>query len=199
MAQRLKTEIREQIEAAALACFAETGLSGARMGDIAQKAGISTGNIYRYVDSKEALFYQVIDDQLVADIRQMLWGRSETAITSPTGSYGDMLVLNPQQRDFVTRHRLAVVIVLTRCEGTRHAGVFDDLVALLTRQAEAWAQKHGRGKLNPQSRKTVSLIYRHYLLEIADILLSHDTGDAIAVAMEHLLAYHLAGMGALLG
>jgi len=199
MAQRLKTEVREHIEAAALACFAQTGLSGARMGDIAREAGISTGNIYRYVENKEALFYQVIDNQLVAEIRQMLWGRSETAITSPTGSYGDMLVLNPQQREFVTRHRLAVVIVLTRCEGTRHAGVFDELVTLLTRQAEAWAKKHGRGKLSPQRRKIVNLIYRHYLLKIADILLTHDTGDAIAVAMEQLLTYHLAGMGALLG
>ncbi len=46
---------RESILEAALACFVERGFHGTAMPQIAEKAGVASGTIYHYFDSKEAL------------------------------------------------------------------------------------------------------------------------------------------------
>jgi len=46
---------------AALDVFGERGLKGARIGDIANRMGVAHGTVYNYVDSKDALFWLLID------------------------------------------------------------------------------------------------------------------------------------------
>jgi AcrR family transcriptional regulator len=46
---------RESLMEAALACFVERGFYGTAMPQIAEKAGVASGTIYHYFDSKEAL------------------------------------------------------------------------------------------------------------------------------------------------
>ena len=46
---------RESILGAALSCFVERGFHGTAIPDIAREAGIASGTIYHYFDSKEAL------------------------------------------------------------------------------------------------------------------------------------------------
>lgn len=46
---------------AALDVFAERGLKGARIADIADRMGAAHGTVYNYVDSKEALFWLLVD------------------------------------------------------------------------------------------------------------------------------------------
>lgn len=46
---------RREILGAAQRRFAEAGYRGTRMADVAREAGLSTGALYRYFDSKEAL------------------------------------------------------------------------------------------------------------------------------------------------
>ncbi len=49
-----------QIIQAALEVFDENGLTGARLEDIAKRAGVSKGTIYLYFPNKEALFRDVV-------------------------------------------------------------------------------------------------------------------------------------------
>ena len=51
----------EQLRDAALAVFAAKGLLRARMADVAQAMGVSTGSLYNYVESKEALFHWIVE------------------------------------------------------------------------------------------------------------------------------------------
>lgn len=51
---------RREILNAATEIFSRFGYYGAKMEDIAKKAGIGKGTIYSYFDSKEALFYEMI-------------------------------------------------------------------------------------------------------------------------------------------
>jgi AcrR family transcriptional regulator len=46
---------------AALAVFAAKGLRRARMADVARAMGVSTGSLYNYVESKEALFHWLVE------------------------------------------------------------------------------------------------------------------------------------------
>src|SRR5262245_30593433 len=50
-----------QLRDAALAVFASKGLRRARMSDVARAMGVSTGSLYNYVESKEALFHWLVE------------------------------------------------------------------------------------------------------------------------------------------
>jgi AcrR family transcriptional regulator len=63
--RRAPDERPQQIIDAALAVFDERGLAGARLDDIAQRAGIAKGTIYLYFENKEELFREVIRHTLI--------------------------------------------------------------------------------------------------------------------------------------
>jgi AcrR family transcriptional regulator len=56
IAEQARAARRDQIIAAALACFARTGYHTTTMADVATEAGVSKGTPYLYFESKEALF-----------------------------------------------------------------------------------------------------------------------------------------------
>jgi AcrR family transcriptional regulator len=66
--RRNPEERPQQILAAALEEFGESGLAGARLEDIAQRAGVAKGTIYLYFPTKEALFREVIRSTVVVKI-----------------------------------------------------------------------------------------------------------------------------------
>lgn len=71
-----------QILAAALTIFAEQGLAGARIDDIADAAGIAKGTVYLYFPSKDDLFRGVIRDTfagMLAAVRAVPTSRDATA------------------------------------------------------------------------------------------------------------------------
>lgn len=67
--QQIRDERREQIMEAALKVFARRGIIGTKMSMIASEAGVSTGLLYRYFDSKDKLFttlvQQAMDESIV--------------------------------------------------------------------------------------------------------------------------------------
>ncbi len=61
MAQFLKDEVREKIKEGAVAVFTEKGFKATSIKEIAAKAEVSVGNVYRYFDNKDALYNAVIE------------------------------------------------------------------------------------------------------------------------------------------
>lgn len=66
--RRLPEERPQQILHAALDVFGEHGLAGARLEDIAKRAGVSKGTIYLYFPNKEALFREMVRSTIVEAI-----------------------------------------------------------------------------------------------------------------------------------
>lgn len=64
MARTIDPQRRADILQAARAVFAEQGFVGARIADIATRAGVATGTVYLYFESKEALVAALVDDLL---------------------------------------------------------------------------------------------------------------------------------------
>jgi AcrR family transcriptional regulator len=65
MADKVKeTETRDQIIAAAREVFVEKGLNGARMQEIADRAGINKALLHYYFTSKQMLFDQIFSEAL---------------------------------------------------------------------------------------------------------------------------------------
>jgi len=68
--RRLPEERPQQILAAAFEEFGEHGLAGARLDDIARRAGVAKGTIYLYFPNKEVLFKEMIRHTVVARLEQ---------------------------------------------------------------------------------------------------------------------------------
>ncbi|HVV65466.1 MAG TPA: TetR/AcrR family transcriptional regulator [Rhizomicrobium sp.] len=65
---RRKDERPSEILEAALKVFAEKGYAGARMDDIASRAGVTKGTIYLYFDSKETVFKTLVRESIGATL-----------------------------------------------------------------------------------------------------------------------------------
>lgn len=57
---------RDKITGVALEVFAEKGLHGATMAEIAKRAGLTGGALYRYFENKEEIFQAVVEEHSVA-------------------------------------------------------------------------------------------------------------------------------------
>lgn len=66
MGRKLTEEKQEEILETGIAAFAESGLHGAGMADIARRAGISVGVLYKYYENKEAFFQACLRHSLTA-------------------------------------------------------------------------------------------------------------------------------------
>ncbi|WLH14769.1 TetR/AcrR family transcriptional regulator [Pseudomonas hefeiensis] len=58
-----------EIIAAAMSVFAENGFAAAKLGDIAQRAGIVKGTLYLYFDTKEELFRAVVQEAIIGSLQ----------------------------------------------------------------------------------------------------------------------------------
>ena len=108
--RRRKQERPGDIIAAALGVFAEKGFAGARMEEIARRAGISKGTLYLYFETKEDMFRAVVREVVVpnieavqkaviaadlplpAMIRTLLPRFAEIATTVPVGAVAKMVI-----------------------------------------------------------------------------------------------------------
>ncbi len=61
MARPKSEDYLERLLRAAMLVFARKGLGRARMSDVAEEMGVAHGSLYNYVESKEALFYLLVD------------------------------------------------------------------------------------------------------------------------------------------
>ncbi len=66
--QRRKEARPAEIIEAGLAEFAEKGYAGARLSDVAARAGVVKGTIYRYFDNKEALFQAAVTSRIISTL-----------------------------------------------------------------------------------------------------------------------------------
>ncbi|MDX1382511.1 MAG: helix-turn-helix domain-containing protein [Thermoanaerobaculia bacterium] len=201
MPQILKHDVRERIEAAAAAVFASRGFVAASMSEIADRAGISAGNIYRYFDGKEALFDAVIDDELARSFLDLLRQRVEASNESddPVPSQSDLYRLASERLlafSIANRHR--VVALLGGNRGSRLEGYDETVVDELSRLAiRHFRGRHPGLRIPAQRRFTLDRIYRAFIDSMVAVLSEHDEEGRIRSAVSDYTAYHLAGLEAL--
>ena len=96
--RRRKQERPGDIIAAALSVFAEKGFAGARMEEIARRAGISKGTLYLYFETKEDMFRAVVREVVVPNIEVV-----QKAVLTADLSFATMVrTLLPRFAEIVT-------------------------------------------------------------------------------------------------
>lgn len=192
MPQVLKEAIRDRILAAALEVFAAQGYARATMAAIAERAGLGTASLYRYYPGKTELFEAAIPSEWVHRFEALLTrrvralGASSLNVADPSGE--EML-------RFWINHRLAVVILLDRAEGTAYSHFgeqfVDTLVRLTLKQVQA---THPGASIGEPARFVLRRIFENTRRMLASILEQHEHEHEIRQAVQSFWAYQIAGL-----
>ncbi|MDQ6737446.1 MAG: TetR/AcrR family transcriptional regulator [Gemmatimonadota bacterium] len=129
--RRLPEERPQQILKAALEVFGEHGLAGARLEDIAKRAGVSKGTIYLYFPNKEALFREMVRSTVVEAIV------AGEGIPSDGSARDQLLTFMEQYWEFVRTPAFNVIYRVVVSE-LHH---FPDLVEFYSAEVIVRAQK----------------------------------------------------------
>lgn len=199
MPQVPKPAVREAITAAAAQGFAEDGFAAASVADIARRAGVSTGNVYRYFPSKEALFEAVVDDAFVAafvaGLRRRIGSLRGVADVDGLPADAPFHVFSEELVRFAIENRLRVVVLLGRSAGTRHAAFADELVSELRALAVAHFQAQRPDlAVTDVLRHTLGRVYRNVIATTIDVLGRFTDEAEIREALTLASRYHLAGL-----
>lgn len=206
MPQVLKEEVQRRIVESALRVFADKGYLTATMAEIAEGAGISTGNVYRYYDTKESLFDAALDPSTVERFKVLLQARVR-ALTgvSETPSGAAWISASEELMRFTIDNRLRVIVLLSRerARGSRlatHAReTVDDLVRYALEYQEATAGAGGRERPTQTYQFVLEQIYENLIETTSRVLAEYDEEAAIREAIAHYTRYHLAGLRMLFG
>jgi len=199
MAQRPKAEVRARIVEAAASAFAADGYGGTTIGAVAARAGVSTGNVYRYFEGKEQLFAAALPASFAADLR----ARTRDKVKA-LGAVRDLRLLAKDARyhvlsgellDYCLANRARVIILLARAEGTefaRFAGEFRDALV-------EWALEYVRVAwptvvATPALRFALDEIYARFLGAMATALTELADDGAVREAVFHLTSHHQGGL-----
>lgn len=148
--QYLKDDLRKRILASAVAQFAEKGFQAATMRDIAYDAGISSGNIYRYFENKEALFDSAVGPtyKLASEMGLILEEKIAGGGVTNRNLQKTMTSIEAQAFDVLLNHTAEVIILFDKSEGTKFADLKDNMKrtfsGILRRVYTAELEKLGR-------------------------------------------------------
>lgn len=128
--QVLKEEIREMIFDSALTEFNGKGFKEASMRSIAEKSGMTVGNLYRYYKNKEDLFYAVISPAFNKVINIIKDTEKTSLVQSKT--------LNQLLEEIISKivdvhrdHKDALMILLYGSKGTPYEQAREQITALI--------------------------------------------------------------------
>jgi len=199
MVQRQKEDVRARLLAAAREVFAEVGFEAATMAAVAVRARVSTGNVYRYFEGKQALLDAALPPALADEFRALVRKRVDAL-----ASARDIALLPDDSEyhaaadrlfEFCIEQRHAVVFLLSGARGTCFESFAETLAHDLRRWSLSYARRaYPRLRISPALRSTLSEVFRNYVGALARTLGTHQQRAALEDVVAHLSAYHLGGM-----
>ena len=123
MAQTLKPALRDAILDAARDAFAVDGWSSASLADIARRAGVSTGNVYRYFANRDALYAEAIPDAVAEELLRRVERRvSSLARTAELTQPDPQAVQDAEEMlAYLLAHRREAITLLSATTGPHAA------------------------------------------------------------------------------
>ncbi|HKO50533.1 MAG TPA: helix-turn-helix domain-containing protein [Polyangiaceae bacterium] len=196
MPQVLKPEIRARILSAGLEVFAAQGYLGATMTAIAEQAGLGAASLYRYFPSKAELFEAAIPAELAARFERLLEQRVRAlSEQSAGGPFEPNRDFGSEILEFWLEHRLAVVVLLDRAQGSAYEQYGERFVALLVKST--LEQIRGAGSQVPvtaAARLVLTRIFESTRSTLAAILAHSDKPRVLREAVEAFWSYQIPGL-----
>jgi AcrR family transcriptional regulator len=145
----------------ALQLFAQQGYRATTMREIAERAGVSTGNVYHHFPDKERIFRELIDEYFaVADTNRFPFRR---VLESSTQRFPDNLEeLGFAARDSIRQyrlHNLLIYVDVIEFGGTHIQKFYGEMAERFTRMMEEQGSlEEIRARLRPEVSPTSALL-----------------------------------------
>jgi AcrR family transcriptional regulator len=197
MAQIQKPALRERVLVAAEHEFAASGYRGATMASIAARAGVSTGNLYRYFPSKEALFGEIFTDAFAETFLALVDKRVEalTRAADLTSLDADARADAAALLSFWIENRRRVIVLLDRADGSRLASFRARFVESLVKATLATLRDGACGREPSEAaERLLWILFENTVRAIVAILEQHEDEREIADAFTGFWSYQLAGL-----
>ncbi len=130
--QYLKDEVKNRIVSAALKEFGEKGFHEASMRQIAKNSGVALGNLYRYFESKDQLFNEVLDPAY-REIT-LVMGELKSCEAKKTAEYLESIV--EKVMEVLKEYKLQLMILVDKSSGTKYAGTKEYFVLYVKKSIE---------------------------------------------------------------
>jgi AcrR family transcriptional regulator len=170
--QVLKDEVKDNILEAAKAVFLKTGYKGATMRTIADQAGITVGNLYRYYKNKEAL-YEAIIDPAFAQIRNIILNYRDFVQVGFDVFKNELVEMVCY---LYVEFRDEIIIVLKGAKGTQYEGVENQLKDMIL--THVYQIEHNHIDYNISEKDTyytISLITGAFLDVVIRLMIEQNT------------------------
>ena len=189
MVQVLKPAVRARIQDAALRCFATDGYPGTSMAAVAAAAHTASANLYRYYASKQELFNAVIPRDLADRHDKLL----DTRVAALTQEAPNAQAAAAELLGFWLDHRLAMVVLLDRAEGTH----FAHYPAAFVQRLVGHAEQALNGRPSPVQYEILQLVFDNTRRAIARILATGTDREETAALITAFWSYQLPGLNGL--
>ncbi len=114
--QRRKDARPQEILEAAMETFAEQGFAGAKIEEIARRAGVAKGTVYVYFATKDALFEAMVRENI-----SPIFERLETLVQASEASAGELLtaIVSRIYTELIDNPARRVIMQILIAEGSR--------------------------------------------------------------------------------
>lgn len=195
MAQYKKDEIKKRIDEAALYIFAEKGYEGTGISDIARKANVSVGNVYRYYKGKEEIFYSNIPESFLNQLKNSLQGKISSAKNIHNEASPTFLLMNEEFIDYMTLNRERILIIFKGAKGTRYEEVKDEMISYLIKTVrENYSGQNNDVIFNNENDYIIRMIYAKLIEMMMNIFMVSKDHLEIKNSLNLINAYHLFGV-----
>ncbi|MCT4618707.1 MAG: TetR/AcrR family transcriptional regulator [Marinisporobacter sp.] len=202
MVQYKKDEIKEKIDQAALRVFAKKGYRDSKISDIAKKAGISVGNIYRYYKSKDDIFYTVVPERFIETIRSLLVEKV-SAIKEKKLKFiedsNEFWLFNNEFIHFMVNNRERMLIVFHNNKGTKYENAKDEVIQfIMTTVRDGYRVQYNQFIDVNKDDFAMKIIYENLMHMILRILEEAKTVEEVMKYLKSINIYHMFGITGIL-
>jgi AcrR family transcriptional regulator len=199
MAQTPKSHVRDAFIAAATEMLAEVGYPATSMAAVAERAGSSVGNLYKYFDGKQQLFEAAVPPELAHELmkrtraRMRAFGSVKDA--RELGANAPYHAISGDLLDYCLQHRAAVVFLLVRAEGTPFSSFRNDFVEHLVEGALEYVKlAYPSLCATPAFRFVLRHAYLSFVSGAAEALRQFSDETSTRAAISLLTSQHQGGL-----
>ena len=198
MAQIKKEEIKNQILDAALYLFAKNGYRETSISDIAKRAEISVGNVYRYYKSKIEVFKEVVPEEFVLLAKDMVRQKMYTGKANTVSEQLDSEIYQKNSEQFMKeliKHRLQI-LAFTKCQEDELYVTYQE--ELLDCIVQSFLDGFiANAKEREEKRKIVTSLYRGCISLCTEILAEDADEQTLMEELRLVIRYHVSGLASL--
>ena len=193
MARRKQSELgdiatRDRILNSAKKYFLEYGFQAAPLRKIAKDAGFTSGALYGYFDSKEALFYVITDpiaDRLIKKLNEIKEEMDKIPDQDRLRQMGSAYYHHiPEIVELLLSDRDAVKLIVTGSRGTRYEAFVETIASRNTANIENAVRKSKENHIEGIQEEILAILMEEYIATLFRLVTSDRNKETIISCME---------------